>query len=130
MVRAVRAARGGDSVRAIVVDSVARELAASVLTPTRPMARPMYQWLRFFTAGLMPESLRRDFDLPTGRRVDLALRTSLAGLRHGLPRLPDGVRYCPAYLRAQRRLSGRPGGDPLSDIWRRIILGMLKQPES
>lgn len=111
------------------VDQTARALGRQVLCPTRPSARPMYAWLEVFTASLLPTRFRLAFGLPDGRRVEAVRACSLVALRRGLKHLPDGIRFCPAYLRAERRLDGRTGEDRLAVLWRRLVLGLLRQTE-
>lgn len=111
----------------LAIDETARALAQRVLQPTRPSAQPMYAWLETFTASLLPRRFRSGFGLPTHRGVDVMGRGSLLALKRGLSFLPHGIRYCPAYLRANRRLSGRDGHDQLALLWRRLVLALLKQ---
>jgi uncharacterized protein (DUF2236 family) len=78
----------------IVVTDAAREVAETVLRPPLPVAlRPALEAFGVLTAGLLPESLREQYDLPWDRARAALLRASAGGIRRVvLPLLPDIVR--------------------------------------
>jgi uncharacterized protein (DUF2236 family) len=117
---------------------VERMLASDVLTVTEPAARiarflfqpklpgtaPLMRRYAEITAWLLPERIAADFGLERGgdagrRRVD----ATLARLRRAWPRLPERLRYLPAYVEARRRLEGRTGRDPVGDLLNRVFVG-------
>jgi uncharacterized protein (DUF2236 family) len=80
-------------------------------------------WLRVMTAGLMPQSLGRDFGLPWGRRERWIFDRSLGALRRTRGLWPRRLRFVPAYLAALRRIRGDTRRDPLGDFLTRLWLG-------
>jgi uncharacterized protein (DUF2236 family) len=83
----------------------ARDIARFLLRPTRLGYRSASAWFRVMTAGLLPERFQREFALPFGARERRVFDGSLAAIRALYPRLPERVRYVPAYHAAQRRLA-------------------------
>jgi uncharacterized protein (DUF2236 family) len=113
-------------------------LASEVLTVAEPAARmagflfqppvrgsgPLMRRYAEITAWLLPERLADGFGLARGgdagrRRVD----ATLARLRKAWPRLPERLRYLPAYVEARRRVEGRTGGDPVGALLQRLFVG-------
>jgi len=109
------------------VGETARRLGHQVLAPTRRAAMPMYSVINALTAGLMPEGLRDAYDIPYSRRHRLLFDASMVVARRGVPALPDGVRYCPPYLTARRRISGQAGDNLVATSWKRLVLELLRQ---
>lgn len=89
----------------IVVTDAAREVARTVLCPPVKVAlRPAIAALGLLTAGLLPESLREQYDLPWDRARAALLAASAQTLRRAvLPLLPDIVRAVGLERRAQDR---------------------------
>lgn len=102
----------------LAVGETARHLGALVLSPQRQAARPVYAWARVFTAGLLSPRLRAGFGLPFGPREQAGFNASIALIRAGLRGLPPGLRYAPAWHRAQARL-GRTRGLHATSRWLR-----------
>jgi uncharacterized protein (DUF2236 family) len=89
----------------IVVTDAAREVADTVLRPPVTVAlRPALEALGLLTAGLLPESLREQYDLPWDRARAALLAASAQALRRAvLPLLPDIVRAVGLERRARDR---------------------------
>jgi uncharacterized protein (DUF2236 family) len=89
----------------ILVTDAAREVAETVLRPPVTVAlRPALEALRLLTAGLLPESLREQYDLPWDRARAALLAASAQTLRRAvLPLLPDIVRAVGLERRARDR---------------------------
>ena len=88
----------------VAVSQAARELAGFVLaTPTRAV-RPMMDWYRIVTAGLLPAPLREPFGFRFGRVERALFGASLRAVRPAVRALPRQVRYLPGYLEAEGRL--------------------------
>ena len=78
----------------IVVTDAAREVAETILRPPVTIAlRPALEALALLTAGLLPESLRKQYQLPWDRARAALLAASAQALRRiVLPLVPDIVR--------------------------------------
>jgi len=89
----------------IVVTDAAQEVAETVLRPPVPVAlRPALEALGLLTAGLLPESLREQYDLPWDRARAALLAASAQALRRAvLPLLPDILRAVGLERRARAR---------------------------
>ncbi len=89
----------------IVVTDAGREVAETVLRPLVTVAlRPAVEAFGLLTAGLLPESLRRQYDLPWDRaRAALFTASAHASRRAVLPLLPDIVRAVGLERRARDR---------------------------
>lgn len=95
----------------LAVTDVARDVLDSIQNPelplamiTRPLSRPLFESLRLATAGLLPERLRRDLDLPGGPVQARLLAASSRLARTALPLVPGRVREFPRARAADRRL--------------------------
>ena len=88
-----------------MVTDPAREVAETVLRPPVTIAlRPALEALGLLTAGLLPESLREQYDLPWNRARAVLLAASAQGLRRTvLPLVPDIVRAVGLERRARDR---------------------------
>jgi uncharacterized protein (DUF2236 family) len=106
----------------LAVTGAARAIAAEVLAGAGSRIRAP-GWYRALTAGLLPEGLRRGFDLPYGdaerRRADRAVHR----LRRLYPLLPARLRHVGPYHEAVGRLAGRPRPDPLTRGLNRLWIG-------
>jgi uncharacterized protein (DUF2236 family) len=89
----------------IVVTDAAREVAETVLHPPVTVAlRPALEALGLLTAGLLPASLREQYDLPWDRARAALFAASARALRRAvLPVLPDIVRAVGLERRARDR---------------------------
>jgi uncharacterized protein (DUF2236 family) len=89
----------------IVVTDPAREVAETVLRPPVTVAlRPALEALGLLTAGLLPEALREQYNLPWDRARAALLAASARTLRRAvLPLLPDIVRAVGPERRARER---------------------------
>ena len=99
----------------------AKEIAGFLFQSPHPAFDPLFRWLEVMTAGLMPERLRREFDLPFGRSARAVFSGSLRALEVGYPLLPRRVRYVPAYIQARRRLAGIDTPDRVGALLERVI---------
>jgi uncharacterized protein (DUF2236 family) len=94
----------------------ARDLAAAVLKPpVTAMLRPALAPLRAFTAGLLPERIRREFGLAAdepGRSLFSLIRSTI---RSGVRIAPPSVRYWPHYRVARARLAAAGVGNNRGD---------------
>jgi uncharacterized protein (DUF2236 family) len=108
------------------VTDEARQLAGHILTPPNAAAAPLFQFVRAYTAWLLPDGLRQDF----GLRFSLGDRAlSGAGrlaIRRSLPVLPAHLRFFPDYLDAQRRLRQQAGHDRQGHAMARRFLRLLR----
>jgi uncharacterized protein (DUF2236 family) len=89
----------------IVVTDAAREVAETVFRPPVTIAlRPALEALGVLTAGLLPECLREQYDLPWSRTRAALLAASAQALRRAvLPLLPDILRAVGFERRARDR---------------------------
>jgi uncharacterized protein (DUF2236 family) len=88
------------------VDGRARELARAVLRPdVRGVPPPAFRVLEAVTAGLLPPSLRRDYDLRWGRIERMGFATVRTTLPRILHVLPGRFRQVPQARRAVRASS-------------------------
>lgn len=79
------------------VTDTARALANEIFRP-RGAITPALIAQRHITAGLLPEALRRQYDLPWGRHRQTALNASAKLSRALHPYLPRVVKQTPAFL--------------------------------
>jgi uncharacterized protein (DUF2236 family) len=124
--------------RAAFEGYVARMLESDVLAVTPPAARmgrfvlaPLHPWLSplmeryaLVTAHLLPERLAAGFGLSRDGACGRARHeATLRWLRALYPRLPERLRFLPAYLAARRRLAGRTGRDRIGEAMNRLLVG-------
>jgi len=106
------------------VSPVARELAGAILRPPlAPLARWLpvgsgvgellahvpaaaYAWTLWPAVGLLPASVREEYQLSWGARQRLVSRWLVAGWRAWRPILPQSFRQMPQALAADRRIAG------------------------
>lgn len=108
------------------VGSAARELSRHILTPPNRAMQPLYRFIRAYTAALLPERFRREFDLPYGFSERAVVRATLSMLRAAMPLIPRSLRFFPSYLDAQKRLRGEAGTDDKSHKAARQVLRFLR----
>jgi uncharacterized protein (DUF2236 family) len=107
---------------ALRVTTAAREMAGFLLGAAPAFLGPLARWYGAITAGLLPPPIRNQFGLPFGRREALAFRAALATLRGTYHRLPDELRFVPAYRDACARLRGEPpSSSPVDRLSRRLF---------
>lgn len=81
-------------------------------------------FVEIFTAETMPQRLREDFELPEATMRNRAIyRSGLAGIRATYPRLPDRLRYIPAYIEARDRIAGKAHSDAMTRRLNRFWVG-------
>ncbi|MBX3252036.1 MAG: DUF2236 domain-containing protein [Myxococcales bacterium] len=117
-----------DTVRSdmIAVTQPAATLAAFLFTPRRPALGPFNHWYRAMTAGLLPETLRRQYRLRFGPVERAAFEASLRAARAGAPMLPRRAREMPAYVEARRRIAGRAQSDRVGRALEGVILRAVR----
>ncbi|MFO0608744.1 MAG: cyclic nucleotide-binding domain-containing protein [Polyangiales bacterium] len=105
----------------LYVNANSRALADSVLRSPAPQSAGLFWALRRLTARWLPESLREPYGLddgPADRAAGAALERSV---RLAVPRLPHGLRVCPARQNAEHRLRGEEGVAPSAARLDRVI---------
>ncbi len=95
----------------IAVGGPARQMRQFLLAPPSPLHRPAVAWIEVFTAGLLPEKLRTQFDFAWGPLERAVFARSLPVLRAAHRLSPARLKYFPAYVDARRRLAGRTTPD-------------------
>jgi uncharacterized protein (DUF2236 family) len=108
---------------ALCVTEPAARMGRFVLAP-HPWLAPLADRYALLTAHFLPERLAAGFGLSRGgargrARSDATLRR----LRAVYPRLPERLRFLPAYVAARRRLAGRTGRDRIGEAMSRILVG-------
>lgn len=88
----------------LAVGRPAREIGRFLLAAPTPAARPLMEWYRVMTAGLLPPRLRGDFGFRFGALDRALYRSSLRGLRSSTRALPRQLRFLPGYLEAETRM--------------------------
>ncbi|NUO53277.1 MAG: DUF2236 domain-containing protein [Polyangiaceae bacterium] len=108
----------------LTVTRPAAEIGRFILQPENLLGRVVRADYGVLTANLLPERLARGFALDRGgdrgrarseRVLDLAKAT--------FPRLPDRLRFLPAYIDGMRRLEGHTGRDRVGEILNAVYLG-------
>lgn len=111
----------------LAVGAPALELRRFLFTSPKPGYSALFRWLETMTAGLMPERLRDQFELPWGKADQRVFQASVATLRVSYKRLPPRLRYLPAYVQARRRIAGVTGPDRIGQLLERaVMLGLDK----
>jgi uncharacterized protein (DUF2236 family) len=86
------------------VDGRARQLARAVLRPSiQRVPTPVYRPLEAITAGLLPVSLRMDYELHWGRLEQMGFSAVRSALPRVLPVLPQRFRQVPPARTARAR---------------------------
>jgi uncharacterized protein (DUF2236 family) len=94
--------------------------------PPRPIHTPMAAWYRTFTAGLLPERMRDQFELPFGRVERAVYSSSIPAIRLGLRAIPRRIRYFPDYVEARRRIRGQEPRDRVGRALEKLALEALR----
>jgi uncharacterized protein (DUF2236 family) len=110
----------------ISVGQPAAEMRKFLFQPPTPVHIPVSRWFEVFTAGLLPEKLREQFGFPFGRVEREIFDRSIPMLRGAHRVLPRRLRYFPAYIEAERRISGLPERDPIGRLIERVALRGLQ----
>jgi uncharacterized protein (DUF2236 family) len=113
-----RMVAGGD----LAVGRPAREIAGFLLAAPTSAARPLMEWYRVMTAGLLPERIRAGYGFRFGRLDRALYRTSLRGLARTARGLPRQLRYFPGYLEAETRMGIGPRRQLASRVAQRLAL--------
>lgn len=112
----------------LAVGEPALQLRRFLFAAPRPTHRPLFRWVEVMTAGIMPDRLREQYELPWGRPEERLFEASIFTLQKVYPRLPPRVRYLPAYVKARRRLAGKTGPDRVGQMLERLaMLGLDKE---
>ena len=93
----------------VAVTPTARELARSVLYPTRLPPRFVWDAGHLVSISLLPSTLRRQYGLAWNARRERAVDAVAAATRLLLPLVPPVLRYVPQSRTAERRLARRIG---------------------
>ena len=87
----------GDTMGSLQVSDTARELAAELFRPASPLAPAMWL-LRGLTSGLLPATLREQFELPWDPVREASLQVAEKLSRAVVPLLPTLLRAPPPFL--------------------------------
>ena len=90
----------------LTVTSPARDIARHIFSGAATRVRPP-KWYRALTAQMLPDRLRREFELPFGDEEQRSLDRALNWMRRLYPLLPDRLRTVGPYQEALARLQGR-----------------------
>lgn len=86
------------------VTPTARDLAPSVLYPSRMPPRFVWDVAHLVSISTLPAELRRQFGLPWSPARERAVNRAASVSRRLLPLIPRPLRYVPEALRADRRV--------------------------
>jgi uncharacterized protein (DUF2236 family) len=87
-------------------DATGRRLARSVLRPPIRLLPPfVFVPAEVITAGLLPDRLRQDYDLPWGRTARALFRTARVAIPRLVAAAPNRLRTVPQARQAERRKS-------------------------
>jgi uncharacterized protein (DUF2236 family) len=110
----------------ITVGRAAQDICGFLQQPPRRSIAPLWHWYNTMTGGLLPPSVRDAFGFPHSPRDQAVFDRSVRALRLAYPRIPDRLRFLPAYSDAARgRTSDQPQGlyARLADRMIRATLG-------
>jgi uncharacterized protein (DUF2236 family) len=96
----------------LTVSAEARDMAAVILDPPRPLLlAPAGSAARLLTAALLPEQLRRAYGLPDDALHRAARRMLVVAVRTAVRAVPGRLRFWPHYHTARARMAatGRSG---------------------
>jgi len=88
----------------LAVGPTAKTLARDILYPRPWLLRPGGPLFRLMTAGLLPQRLRQDYEIPWDGRRARNFRRASAAFRRFLPMVPAPLRIVPQARRAERQL--------------------------
>jgi uncharacterized protein (DUF2236 family) len=105
----------------LTVSAAARHVATQIFAPSRIWRVPRtYMGL---TAGMLPERLRREFELSYGAAERGRSDRALSVIRRVYPHLPARLRYVGPYHEAQQRLAGNPIPDISTRLANHLWIG-------
>lgn len=111
----------------LAVGAPAAELRKFLLSPAAPWQKPIMDWYKIMTAGLLPPRIRHLYRFEFGRLEKRIFDLSIQAMRLGIRIVPGQVRYFPAYKDARRRLKGIEGRDRIGAFMdKAVIVGMKK----
>jgi len=109
----------------LAVGKPAAELYHFIFQPPRRELKPVMEWYRLMTAGLLPERIRHQYGMAYGAAEEAAYKASIAAIGAVYRNLPGRVRYLPAYIDARRRIEGE-GKDLIGRIVEKGVLFGMK----
>lgn len=113
----------------LTVTRPAAEIGRFILRPENLLGRVVRADYGVLTANLLPERLARGFALDRGGERGRARSERVLDLaRVTFPRLPDRLRFLPAYVDALRRIEGQTGRDRVGEILSAVYLGRGPMP--
>ena len=89
----------------IAVGPTAQSLARDILYPRPWPLRPAGPLFRLITAGMLPERLRRDYQIAWNQRRQKTFRLAIAAIRHLVPLVPHRLRIVANARRAERQIA-------------------------
>jgi uncharacterized protein (DUF2236 family) len=95
-----RKLQGGE----VLPSTTAKRLARSILYPRPWILRPAGPLFRLLTAGLLPESLRRGYELEWDAGREARYRRAAKAIRILLPLIPGPLRLVPNARRAEKKI--------------------------
>jgi uncharacterized protein (DUF2236 family) len=110
----------------ISVGEPAKEIASFLFSSPRPAARAVMGWFHLITAGLLPEPVREGYGMRFNLADRAAFQASMVALRNTVPRLPERLRFTPAYVEATRRLEGLPPVDTAGRKVEQMVLDFIQ----
>ncbi len=113
----------------LTVGKPAQEICHFILQAPRPELKPVFNWYRIMTAGLLPERIRHQFQLDYGRAEAAVFKTSISAIRAAYPAVPGRIRYLPAYVDAKRRVEGKDGKDIIGRLIEKSVVAGMKRRE-
>ncbi|HEU5462672.1 MAG TPA: oxygenase MpaB family protein [Candidatus Binatia bacterium] len=88
----------------VLPSTTAKRLARSILYPRPWMLRPAGPLFRLLTAGLLPESLRRNYELQWDAGREARYRRAAKAIRILRPLIPRPLRLVPNARRAEKKI--------------------------
>lgn len=107
----------------LAVGAPARQIASFLFQAPEPLLRPMLEWSRLLTAGLLPPRIRDGFGLKFGPSEKRLFEASLQAVRLTHRTWPYRVRYLPPYVDARRRIQGKTDRDRIGEWLNRLYTG-------
>lgn len=106
----------------LAVTPKTKALAGFLFHPMHPALVPAMKAIEILTAGMLPQRIREDFELPFGRLERAEFAALIAAIRAADRLLPPKLRYTPTYFEAKARIAGRKPS-PLTRVMTRAALG-------
>jgi uncharacterized protein (DUF2236 family) len=105
----------------LTVSAAAQHIAMQIFAPSRIWRVP--RTYMALTAGMLPERLRREFELSYGAAERGRSDRALSVIRRVYPHLPARLRYVGPYHEAQQRLAGNPIPDISTRLANHLWIG-------